>query len=142
MCWCVVTLCVYVRVRCLCVCHSRLSMVMNVCDLCALTCVFMREPETPNNTALTKIQHRAFVKVTPIHLAWQQSLYLYGHSCTSYTLALPRMVDSYVESHLGKHTLYSVVGACSFNLCVGLTQQSGRFCKCVMAVSRQRFPKQ
>lgn len=46
--------------------------------VCACLFVFMRERETTNNTMLTKIQRCEFVKVTPIHLAWQQSLYLYG----------------------------------------------------------------
>lgn len=67
------------------------SMHNNACacdgmDLCVLTCVFMRERETTNNTVLTKIQRRAFVKVTPIHLAWQQSLYLFSYSHMSFPL--------------------------------------------------------
>lgn len=55
-------------------------------DFCMRVClfVFMREQETTNNTMLTKIQSCAFVKVTPIHLAWLQSLYLFSHSRSSF----------------------------------------------------------
>lgn len=49
-------------------------------------CVFMRERKKTDNTALTKIQHGAFVKVTPIHLAWQQFLYLFSYSHMSFLL--------------------------------------------------------
>lgn len=52
--------------------------------VCTHVFVFMRAHETANNTVSTKIQCCAFVKVTPIHLAWQQSLYLFSCSHMSF----------------------------------------------------------
>lgn len=77
--------------------------------ICACECVFMRERETTNNTMLYKIQHCAFVKVTPIHLAWQWSIYLFSYRhvfsfvlvCTLVQVCVCLFVCVCVKHHLG-----------------------------------------
>lgn len=89
-----VCLCAFNACLCMHAVFVRLSLTVCIIIMCMLAMpwicvrmcafVFMKAQETTNNTMSTKIQCCAFVKVTPIHLAWQQSLYLFSCSHMSF----------------------------------------------------------